>query len=386
MSQSLRLRFRNEIAAVCLGLGALAGFGQSQAIAQSVRDVVSAAVIPARGVENSALVQSVSLNADGQLVGQVEILGSVSSRFARGMKIKLVTVDGKVVETKLNDRGEFVFSNVEPGVCSVFGQSENVVICQSFRVYANDQQGGEALQLFAVSPSSPEMQKVIFSSSRPQASNRVTSVLPNSPASYSASHGSVALKNDGSLQGRLWSANGEVNGSLVSIYQNGMIVTRTTADSAGKFSVKIAPGIYSLVASGAGGVAAVGFKAEASNLSVSKAKTPRNVKLVSLQGDMPATSLDIGLAPIPSADMLETVDPVDVAYPTDAIAGGYGGGFGGGGGGSFGGGGSVGGGAGAGGLGGLGSLAAIGGLVAVGIIAAENNSDSPTVAVSPSGQ
>ena len=239
----------------------------------------------------------------------------------------------------------------------------------------------------------PEIEKAIYSGYNSSVTNTSESMLPGAPMSYAATNGVVALSSDGVLQGRLWSARGHVSGTSVTIYQNGSAIARTTADSAGKFTVKLTPGVYALIASGTGGVAAVGFKAEGASSAFSKAKTPKNVKLVSLEAAVAAQTLYVGLAPPPppgkttqivkDGKVVETVPAPMVAG--GPVGGGYGGGFGGGGsygGGGFGGG--SGGGLAGGGIGGLGGLAAIGGLAAVGIIAANNNK-SATV-VSPSGQ
>ena len=127
MSQSRRLRFSKELAAACIGLGALVGFGQSQVFAQSGPGILSATeVIPSRNVEQSALTHSVYLSADGQLVGQVQILGMVSSRTASGMKVSLLTMDGQAVDTMVDDRGAFAFANVTPGVCAIFGKADGI--------------------------------------------------------------------------------------------------------------------------------------------------------------------------------------------------------------------------------------------------------------------
>ena len=59
----------------------------------------------------------------------------------------------------------------------------------------------------------------------------------------------------------------------------------------------ITPGVYALIASGTGGVAAVGFKAVGTNSTISKAKAPKNVKLVSFDASVAAQTLNVGLAP-----------------------------------------------------------------------------------------
>ena len=383
MTQSLRTRLRKDLAAACLGLGVLAGVGQTNLFAQ---DVLAAPVLAAPQVASShtALAQSVALNADGQLVGQIQILGAVSSRTASGMKVSLLTADGQAVNTTVDDRGMFAFDGVKPGVSAVFGQADGVIVCQSVRVYESDAQAKGTFELFAVAPSTPEIEKVVFSGYKSTATTS-NSVLPGAPSTYEVTNGLVELSSDGYMQGRVWSVRGPVSGTIVNIYQNGTSVAKTTADSAGKFTVKLAPGTYSLVASGTGGVAAVGFKADSRTSSITKAKNPKNVKLVSLQGPEFAPELCVGLAPPPPAGTMEVVNQpaiVENAVIADPMGGFAGGGYGGGG---FGGGGFGGGGSGAGGLGGIGGLAAIGALAAVGIIVADDNNNAPTV-VSPSGQ
>ncbi len=398
MNMSFRNRLRKEVAfTACLGLGGMLGFMPTQVFAQVGQDVAaSSEMVRAKNVQQSAISQSVSVTPDGQLVGQVQVLGAASTRPAGGMNLSLLGMDGRSVETLVDDRGGFAFRKVSPGVYALFGRSGNMIVCQSIRVFDNESQVDSALQLFAVSPTSPEIEKVIFSGYSASTMNADTTMLPVAPSNYSYTNGLVALSNDGVMQGRLWSVRGDVSGTSVYIYQNGVSVARATADSAGKFSVKLAPGTYSLLASGTGGVAAVGFKAEGSNASFSKTKVPKNVKLVALEMAVAAPVLVVGLAPPPPAS--EQQQSTTLAQggvvkdggvvPTTAAplaGGGYGGGFGGGGGGF--GGGFGGGGSGAGGgLGGLGGLAAIGAIAAVGIAAADKNKNAPTTVVSPSGQ
>ncbi len=391
MTRLRRFYSQRRMAAVCITLGTWSCFGHTQLLAQFSREVVSARVLSrAESGEQTRTGQSVYLNGEGELVGQVQILGTVSSRSAKRMKVSMLTTDGQAVDTTVDQTGTFAFANVPPGVCALFGHGDGVVVCQSIQVLENEGQADDVFQLYAVSPVTREMEKLVFSRTKEMVANKSDTLLPSAPQTYGVPNGVVALSDDGRMQGQLWSVRGNVSVADVRIYQNGIAVARTTADGSGKFAVKLGTGVYALVASGTGGVAAVGFKAESASSTTSKANTPKNIKLVSLTSPAVAPILVVGLAPpqesigpSPEPAIVESVDtPVADGFVSDGLVGGRG--FGGGG---FGGS-SVSGGGGGGGLSsrrGLAAFAAIGGLTAVAITASASNNDNAKV-VSPSGQ
>jgi hypothetical protein len=377
-----------SIARKLLVAAVLAGstFGAaSVGFAQSVKENAgSKELIKAVNVRETAVPQSVYLTADKSLVGQVQILGSSLVRAAGSLNLSLLSSDGKTMDATTDEQGNFAVQNIEPGVYSIFGRSGNVVVCQSIRVFENEKGSGSQLFMFAVSPTSAEIDKLIATSYTSSVPNSDESILPGPPTSYSATEGRVAIDRDGVLKGSFWSIRGDVKGTEVVIYQNGNSVARTLADVNGKFSVKLAPGSYSMIASGTGGIAAVGFKAVSPSTSVSRARNDSNVRLVALQSDPCAAVLDVGLAPCPgfstapAGEIVEVV-PSSGAVGSPTMAGGYGGG-------SFGGG-SMGGGGGGGAAGGAGKFLGLAGLGAgiAGLAVGLSNNDDAAV-VSPSGQ
>ncbi len=189
-------------------------------------------------------------------------------------------------------------------------------------------------------------------------------------------------------------------GNNILIYSEGVLVSRTTSDDIGKFSVSnLSPGVHGIVVVGPAGYAAFAFEAD-DYAAVTKTRSNTNgqtfvttsaadQKLVcAVQDTLPPVIPTIPSDMVPPFTVVEEDEDQAGFVPPGQSPPGFvgpgGGGFGGGAGGM---GGGLGGGLGgiAGGGGGLVGLAAIGGVAAA-AIGASNNDDNVTPPVNTNGQ
>jgi hypothetical protein len=348
-------------------------FGSSQAHAQfDLNKVVANEAIPAKAVRQVAFGQSVYVGSDARISGQVNILGSSMVRAAGALKLTFSSSDGETRETVTDSQGNFVVDGAKPGVYSIYGKSGNVVVCQSIRVFASPDASASGVGLYAVSPTSAPMDKILTTAIEPVSTMIDESNLPGPPANYASTEGRVSMDAQGMVHGNLWSVIGDVKNSTVTIFQNGMEVGKTVADEKGKFSVRLNPGTYSLLASGTGGVAAVGFKVVNDGATAFN-KAFNSTKFVSLRTEMAAEFVDVGCGICPTYGETIVDQPVEIVDAgTPYAGGGYAGGYG-----SMGGGG--GGAAGGPGAGRLLSIAGLGAGIAGLAVALGDNEDAPVV-------
>lgn len=340
----------------------------------------------------TAVSRAAALDAGGALRGQLRLLGVSSAKSLDGIQLSIVRPDGRELTTTTDAQGMFAVMGQQAGIYSIMARGPGIVLSQSLQVVGPSSESTFPTQLFGMSQLDADIERAL---SAPVASvATASSSAAPLPESIPTANGRVMLTADGRLNGRLWSAYGDMSGTAITVYQNGIVVARVLAGAGGRFEMPLAAGFYGVVASGPAGHAAVGFEAVGSQPKFSSQEVPSNVRFIALAAAQVPDELNLGLTapPLPPARPVPTPGPpqgivqIPPQLPPTSVGGGVGfsgggGGFGGGGGGGFGGGGGR---FGAGGFGGIAGLLGVGGLAA-GIAAVAANNDNVPV-VSASGQ
>jgi len=322
--------------------------------------------------------QWVKLTDDGSIRGSVSGLRGTERVPQAKVTVSLVQ-DGEFVTSVTTDsEGDFMIEKSAAGTYSLIVQGEGQIAVCGLTVLTpiDGRHLPNRIDVRTVSPASPRVIELIRSNTmtRWTVGDDVTTDPVSASRKSDGSH-EVEITNGG-ISGTLSRSNAKVDLSSTVVYLTieGREIARTRAASNGSYRFEnVVPGTYGLVASGAEGIAAVGFCAVlGENLAAGKGNS--NNKLIS-QVASPAPAMNVELAE-PNCFVPAEVIPVETVVADNAaccptMGGGCSGGFGGGGGGG-------------GGMGGMGwgGLAAIGGLTALGIIAATDDDEAP-VTVSP---
>lgn len=344
--------------------------------------------------------QWVKPSEDGAVAGKVIVPGSENGDMVG--EVVLATGSGAPTFSPVSSSGAFELRDVKPGVYTIVYQSPKAFSAFALQVVdrASSAKLGSQVTILAA-PISPEVALSAVAKYQPsqvdQNAYQIGDAKKSTPSITVGEKISQVFQNrSGGLTGRLVQAGSTADGLLaavqvnVMVYREGEEVKRTQTDADGNFAIsELAPGFYSLVASGKHGFAVVGFEL-LPNPEVLTSFSPVTSGRAVVSQNVPTQVIIIELAP-PDPSLLgpngfpASSDDRDLAGPVpfDPLAPGpgMGSGFGGGG---FGGGGFGGGGGGGFGGGGLGGLAAIGAVLAATLADDDDNNNFTPVPASPS--
>ncbi len=358
--------------------------------------------------------------ADRKVRFQLVKLSGAEGQTLAGASVKVIGPSGEEAKLTADAEGIATLENAKPGLHAlvVAGKDGHTAVPIALREESLAQAADAAAMVSAPTVKLPlmdidpkEVLRLTGSYLSPEMSGGYDEIDNDFVTTGEVSQGlqyRVRLGDDGTLSGQVYSLvrNGVstygVAGTNILIYQSNQLVSRTTADQAGKFYVpNMVPGVYGLVGAGPAGYAAFGFEAYQ---AATVAKLPNDKTLVSVRPSATELTAANNLAPgsvlpvllIPPAMVPAVIEQIRAAGfpvgtgtdgvvadaglsspvpgigqaplgagPGGAVGGGFGGGFGGGTGGV-----GLGGGA-----GGLLGLAAIGGIAAAAINADNNNNN-----------
>jgi hypothetical protein len=328
--------------------------------------------------------QWVRADASGQISGRVLLPGIPLGQ--RGGEVMLVDAQGEMQRGEVSPEGNFVASVPGPGVYTLAYRSP-----VGFGVMALHVAEGDAASTLASQTLLPasrlDYRRALATIARYLPPRPSGSVILGAPVSDAAGGVSgdvfrVAMSEGGGVRGRLVRAGSRADGSLVAgsrmnvlVLREGEVVGQTISDFDGTFEVPdLDVGTYDLIASGAGGFAAIGFVLTGpSQPTAGLPVNDRGERFASaVQQDGGAEGLTLQVAPAgPGFSTLGSgpQDPADGPVPPPLPQAPGGGSFAAGGG--FGG---VGGGGGGGMLGGGGGLLAAGGILAA-VLATDDDDD-----------
>lgn len=336
-------------------------------------------------VETMVGTQWVQADADGKVSGTVVLAGGTGS-VAEGM-VRLVRPGFISASAEVSANGTFQIADLNPGVYTLVYQSESSFAAFALHVVSANSQVALPTSV-VVSASNLRPNRALTTIARyqpvsggdePQIAAVETLPLPSTPMKAAAYR--VTQNSSGGLNGRFLLA-GSAEGAIrpaanvnVMIIRDEEVVAQSVTGNEGTFEIaNLAPGSYSLLASGRGGFAVIGFELVPPGTPVAASRAvDGDGALVSLtvqdQGGLevvlaPASPDVMGMGGSEPTNEDESGAIVMDPMGTPGAGGGFGGGGfgGGGGGGAFGGGGALG-------------LAAIGGVIAA--VIASDDDDSP---------
>lgn len=335
-------------------------------------------------VETMVGTQWVQADAEGKVSGTVVMAGGVGS-VADGT-VRLVRPGFVSSTAEVSANGTFQLADLTPGVYTLVYQSEAGFAAFALHVVSANSQVALPTSV-VVSASNLRPSRALTTIARyqpvsggeePQIASVESLPLPSTPMKAAAYR--VTQNSAGGLNGRFLlpgSADGAIRPAAnvnVMIIRDEEVVAQSVTGNEGTFEIaNLAPGTYSLLASGRGGFAVIGFELVAAGTPVASSRAADGEgALVSLMVQDQG-GLEVVLAPaspdvmgMGSSEPTDEDDPGAVVMDPMGTPGAGGGGFGGGGFGGGGGGGAFGGG------GALG-LAAIGGVIAA-VIASDDDS------------
>ncbi|MCG8653092.1 MAG: carboxypeptidase-like regulatory domain-containing protein, partial [Pirellulales bacterium] len=227
-------------------------------------------------------------------------------------RVTLLGVDGKVFRGVTNHRGEVTLSGVTPGVYAMTASGRKSFACYAMYVQDPDQTPGHALPAVAEIPCALVELDQFKSTTMPYMSS--SAKRQNLKLGQTEQAGrlvktqvSQVFRSPGDLVGHVI-ASPEIPASKtnVMLMRYGGKVRRSVSDDSGRFEFsEVEPGLYSLLAVGPHGIAAVGFEVveQTRELSLNHSEGAR---FVSLMQETPE-ELNVLVAPV-TQDELEDAD------------------------------------------------------------------------------
>lgn len=230
-----------------------------------------------------------------------------------------------------NTIGEFVISDLEPGVYTLFAASPKAVACTALHVMSAADGAGKQQETLTVSAAKISQERILSAISRyltKSIKRGITMDVTHAQAmtdNSDAGSGYRISQSDGGLSGRILGTQaGGAPLMNVLIYRGGSMIAKTTTDEKGEFFVAdLAPAAYGLVVIGPQGMAIMGIELtpEAAGLELTQNSAGRY--FVNAQTE---AVFAIQLAPIaqdsPELEELQTQEDSNAVPAQPPVAGG----------------------------------------------------------------
>jgi hypothetical protein len=217
------------------------------------------------------LVQSVQLAEAGQFQATVMVpMNHSGPTPVVGAEVSLFGAQGVVHRGTSDQLGEVTIPGVQPGVYALVSRSERLFACFAMRVLEADASGDQAypesalISCALVAP--PQFEATVAPYLSTFASREQLRIDPTTWVHHVDANSSTAshrvLRSDDGLVGTLRTAGQRPAGQMnVFLIKDRKRVARTTSDDSGRFKIEgVQSGVYSIVAVGPEGVAAIGFE------------------------------------------------------------------------------------------------------------------------------
>jgi hypothetical protein len=260
----------------------------------------------------SARVHTVALNRAGVVEGRIASINAESKESSGLAELRIYFVqNGEIVEetTTLED-GTFSVDGLSEGAYSFVATGENGFAAYGVRVTAGGEEvSTNVMEAAAVSPQLEVVKSILKDRLPSEVANEILEDAAKANHENVVGANRVHL-NNGSLTGHVLPIIGDVAivaGTQVHIFRDDEQVAEVIADQTGSFMVPdMEPGVYSFVAAGPSGFAAVSFEAVAQPeaAAIDNEATVTEFIIDSQISETPVTTV----APVQDADYSDSMD------------------------------------------------------------------------------
>ncbi len=217
----------------------------------------------------SARVHTVALNRAGVVEGRIASINAETKQTNGIAELRIYFVqNGEIIqETTTLEDGTFSINGLSEGAYSFVATGENGFAAYGVRVVPTGEEASiNVMEAAAVSPKLAAVKAILKDRLPAEIANEILGNAENASQEKFVGANRVYLKN-GTLAGHVLPVVGDiasVNGTQVHILSDDVQVAEVVADQTGSFMVPdMEPGVYSFVAAGPNGFAAVSFEAVA---------------------------------------------------------------------------------------------------------------------------
>ncbi|MGB7323294.1 MAG: hypothetical protein WBD31_00375, partial [Rubripirellula sp.] len=227
--------------------------------------------------------------------GRVAALNSEGSQGLAGLNVYFISQNKEIVKSVTAADGSFMVLGLQEGAYSFVASGPNGFAAYGVHVVGEATEGvNNVMEAAAVAPSTGAVKRILRDNIPAEVVNEL---VGNDIGPAPAATNRVMLV-DGKLNGNVFALLGgqdSVEGTRVHILDGETEVASVGVDQAGKFSIDgLSPGVYSIVAVGKNGFAAVAFEAVAQPANaVVDGEIPVSVEPSAIQDTLPAQSIQI---------------------------------------------------------------------------------------------